>query len=191
MKSKKEGAAEECGALEKLAETLDSGAPARQVDLSEDEWKRVQGLGLLSAKPIIYAANVEDGDLAEGNEMVDKVKGLAKEEGASVVTVSAQVEAELVDLDAEERMTFLEELGVAGGETGLQKLIVEVGAGRGTRGAGGWLCTTSLRLPLPLPLPHAPSLVLIAAALTCTGVLAAQAAHVLHVGRDGDKGVDH
>ena len=65
------------------------------------------------------------GFLAEGNELVTKVQGLADAEGASVVVVSAQVEAELVDLDDAERMNFLEELGVEGGETGLQKLIVK------------------------------------------------------------------
>jgi len=125
-KGKKEGAAEELAALEVLVPILDSGAPARDADLGDDGWEAVRGLGLLSAKPVIYAANVEDSDLAEGNEMVERVKAHAAEEGASVVVVSAQVEAELVDLDAEERTTFLEELGVEGGETGLQKLITTV-----------------------------------------------------------------
>merc|ERR1719387_1900593 len=67
-KGKKEGAAEEMAALEKLVPVLDSGAPARKADLSEDELKAVRGLGLLSAKPVIYATNVCDADLAEGNE---------------------------------------------------------------------------------------------------------------------------
>jgi len=125
-KGKKDGAAEELSALEKLVPLLDAGEPARKAELDDDEWKRVQGLGLLSAKPIIYAANVADGDLAEGNEMVDRVKTLAEAEEASVVIVSAQVEAELVELDADERANFLEELGVKGGETGLEKLIVQV-----------------------------------------------------------------
>ena len=74
--------------------------------------KAVQGLGLLSAKPVIYGANVADSDLAEGNAMVESVRQIAATEGASVVIVSAQVEAELVDLEDEERTTFLEELGV-------------------------------------------------------------------------------
>jgi len=125
-KSKKEGAEDELAALEKLVPLLDGGEPARKACLDESEWAKVKGLGLLSAKPVIYAANVADGDLADGNKLVEKVQALADKEGASVVVVSAQVEAELVELDLEERVNFLAELGVEGGETGLQKLIVQV-----------------------------------------------------------------
>ena len=124
-KSKKEGAADELAALEVLLPLLNDGVPARKAELDEEAWKLVKGLGLLSAKPVIYAANVADEDLSGGNEMVTRVKDLADKEGASVVVVSAQVEAELVDLDPEERATFLEELGVQKGETGLEKLIRE------------------------------------------------------------------
>jgi GTP-binding protein YchF len=102
-KSKKEGSADEVAALEKLVPVLDSGAPARHAELSDAELAAVRGLGLLSAKPVIYAANVADADLADGNEMVNSVRAHAKSEGASTVIVSAQVEAELVDLDDEER----------------------------------------------------------------------------------------
>jgi len=116
---------EEMSALEKLVVLLDEGKPARQAKLSEAEWESVQSLGLLSAKPVIYAANVQDSDLAEGNAMVDSVRGHAESEGASVVVVSAQVESELVDLDDAERADFLEELGVSKGETGLEKLIAQ------------------------------------------------------------------
>ena len=125
VKGKKEGAAEEAAALEKLLPVLDAGTAARKADLTDDEWLAVKGLGLLSAKPVIYGANVADSDLAEGNEMVEQVRKHAAAEGASVVVVSAQVEAELVDLDDDERAAFLEELGVPKGETGLDKLIRE------------------------------------------------------------------
>lgn len=73
----------------------------RQAELDDEQWARVKGLGLLSAKPVIYAANVADAELADGNEMVEKVRALAAAEGASTVVVSAQVEAELVELDGE------------------------------------------------------------------------------------------
>ena len=86
---------EELSALEKLQKLFDEGVPARQGDLSEAEWDSVKSLGLLSAKPVIYAANVEDGDLAGGNDMVKAVEKHAATEGASVVVVSAQVESEL------------------------------------------------------------------------------------------------
>jgi len=114
---------EEMSALETLQAVLDEGRPARQAELSDVEWECVRSLGLLSAKPVIYAANVMDSDLADGNAMVEEVRKHAASEGASVVVVSAQVESELVDLDDDERASFLEELGVAKGETGLEKLI--------------------------------------------------------------------
>lgn len=60
---------------------------------------------------VIYACNVADSDLAEGNEMVDGVRKFAEEEGARVVVVSAQVESELVDLDGDDKREFLESLG--------------------------------------------------------------------------------
>jgi len=112
--------------LKKLLAKLDEGEAARQAGLTDEEMERVQKLQLLTAKPIIYATNVADADLASGNEMVNKVKELAKSEGAGVVVVSAQVESELVDLDEAERKNFLAELGVEGGLSGLDKLIVEV-----------------------------------------------------------------
>jgi len=117
---------DEKSALEKLNAVLDEGKPARSIDLSEEEFEAVRGLGLLSMKPIVYAANVMDSDLATGNEMVEQVRGLAAEDGAAVVIVSAQVEAELVELEDDEREEFLADLGVQKGETGLERLIAEV-----------------------------------------------------------------
>ena len=75
---------------------------------------------------MIYAANVADGDLAEGNEMVERLHELADKEGANVVLVSAQVEAELVELDVEDRVDFLESLGVTINDCGLRALVREV-----------------------------------------------------------------
>eukprot|EP00316_Scyphosphaera_apsteinii_P012038 CAMPEP_0119313988 /NCGR_PEP_ID=MMETSP1333-20130426/31152_1 /TAXON_ID=418940 /ORGANISM="Scyphosphaera apsteinii, Strain RCC1455" /LENGTH=413 /DNA_ID=CAMNT_0007318997 /DNA_START=23 /DNA_END=1264 /DNA_ORIENTATION=+ len=117
---------EELSALKKLSAALDEGIPARQIDLSPEEERAVSGLGLLSAKKVIYAANVLDSDLAEGNAMVELVAKHAQSEGAAHVVVSAQVEAELVDLDLAERVEFLESLGVESGESGLDKLIGQV-----------------------------------------------------------------
>ena len=116
----------EIAALEKLAELLDEGRPAREADLSPEERAAVASLGLLSMKQVIYAANVLDSELSEGNAMVDLVAAHAASEGATHVVVSAQVESELVDLDAAERAEFLESLGVAEGESGLSKLINQV-----------------------------------------------------------------
>ncbi|MBF2056361.1 MAG: redox-regulated ATPase YchF [Cyanobacterium sp. T60_A2020_053] len=114
-------AAEELEILERIFPVLDDGKAVREVDLSEDELAIIKPLGLLTAKPVIYAANVSDEDLATGNEWVEKVKEEAQKENALVIVVSAQVESELVDLSSEEKAEFLESLGVT--EGGLQSLI--------------------------------------------------------------------
>jgi ribosome-binding ATPase len=107
--------------LEKLIPLFNAEKPARQAELVEEEIAAIQGLGLLTLKPIIYAANVSEDDLATGNEFVRKVQEIALQDQAQVVVVSAQVEAELVELSEEERTDFLESLGVQ--EGGLRSLI--------------------------------------------------------------------
>lgn len=111
----------EVDALEKLLPALNDGQPARSVSLSDEEELAVKPLGLLTRKPIIYAANVAEDDLATGNDWVKQVQELATKESAQVVIVSAQVESELVELPEEERADFLESLGVS--EGGLKSLI--------------------------------------------------------------------
>jgi ribosome-binding ATPase len=107
--------------LEKIAVALNEGKSARTVELSEEEAESIQSLGLLTRKPIIYAANVSEEDLASGNQWVEQVKQLAAAEGSKVVVVSAQVESELVELAEEEKADFLAALGVE--EGGLKSLI--------------------------------------------------------------------
>ncbi|MEM6252675.1 MAG: redox-regulated ATPase YchF [Cyanobacteria bacterium P01_D01_bin.156] len=111
----------ELAVLEKIQPVLAEGKSARTVDLEEDEELLIKSLGFLTRKPIIYAANVSEDELAEGNAWVEKVKGLAEEEDAQVVTISAQVESELLELPEDERIDFLEALGVE--EGGLKSLI--------------------------------------------------------------------
>jgi GTP-binding protein YchF len=111
----------ELDVLEKLLPVLNEGKPARQVQLTEEEEELIKGLGLLTRKPIIYAANVSEDDLATGNEWVEQVRAIASVENAKVVVISAQVESELVELSEEERADFLESLGVS--EGGLKSLI--------------------------------------------------------------------
>ncbi|WP_008319149.1 redox-regulated ATPase YchF [Leptolyngbya sp. PCC 6406] len=111
----------EVEAIEKLLPALNEGQSARQISLTLEEELLIKPLGLLTRKPVIYAANVSEDDLATGNAWVEKVRAIAATEQAQVVIVSAQVEAELVDLSQEERTDFLESLGVE--EGGLQSLI--------------------------------------------------------------------
>ncbi|MFB2893922.1 redox-regulated ATPase YchF [Aerosakkonemataceae cyanobacterium BLCC-F50] len=111
----------ELEALEKINVVLNAGKPARQASLTDEEKQAIKGLGLLTNKPIIYAANVSEDDLASGNEYVEKVREIAAQENAQVVIVSAQVESELIALPEEDRGEFLESLGVE--EGGLKSLI--------------------------------------------------------------------
>ncbi|MDX2215150.1 MAG: redox-regulated ATPase YchF [Oculatellaceae cyanobacterium bins.114] len=111
----------EVAALERLTEVLNQGKSARLVDLNEEEEILIKPLGLLTRKPVIYAANVSEDDLATGNDWVEKVRAIAAQEDAQVVIVSAQVESELIELPEEERAEFLESLGVQ--EGGLKSLI--------------------------------------------------------------------
>ncbi|WP_017305602.1 redox-regulated ATPase YchF [Spirulina subsalsa] len=114
-------AQEELAILERLQTALDAGKPARQVPLTPEEELIIKALGLLTRKPVIYATNVSEDDLAEGNQWVDTVRPVAEAEQAKVVIISAQVESELVELSEEERVDFLAALGVE--EGGLKSLI--------------------------------------------------------------------
>ena len=111
----------EDAALERMQAVLEQGGAARNVELSDEEALMVKPLGLLTAKPIIYATNVSEDDLADGNAFCEEVAELAAKEGAETVRISAQVEAELIELGDEERKDYLDGLGVK--EGGLQSLI--------------------------------------------------------------------
>lgn len=105
---------------ERLRTALDAGRPARTVELAEEERPAARELHLLTAKPVLYVANVaEDG--FEGNPHLDTVRRIAAGEGAEVVPVCAAVEAELADLTDAERAELLRELGLE--EPGLHRLI--------------------------------------------------------------------
>jgi len=111
----------ELAVLDKLLTVLNEGQPARLVDLTEEEEGIIKPLGLLTRKPVIFAANVSEDDLATGNAWVEQVQAIATQEQAQVVIVSAQVESELVELPDADRADFLESLGVT--EGGLTSLI--------------------------------------------------------------------
>jgi len=127
-KDRKSGKANESEgtALEKIAAVLNNDEPARNAVLDDAEEEAIKSFGLLTRKKMIYAANVADADLAEGNAMVERLRSLADSEGAKVVLVSAQVEAELVELENEDKLDFLEALGVTIDDCGLRALVREV-----------------------------------------------------------------
>ena len=120
IKTNKDAATEDL-ILEKIELSLEKGIPVRSIDLSNEETIIIKQLGFLTAKPIIYATNLSESDLDKGNEHSEKVIKFASDEKAECVKISAQVESELVDLDIEEKMDYLNDLGVK--EGGLSSLI--------------------------------------------------------------------
>ncbi len=100
---------------------LREGKPARTVAVADEDMKAWKSLNLLTSKPVLYVANVEEASAATGNDYSRKVEERAKAEGAQCVVISARIEAELSQLEAEERTDYLQELGLE--EPGLNRLI--------------------------------------------------------------------
>ena len=121
LKADKSNAAK-LAAMERVEQWLSQGKSARSLDLDEEELEAVSSVDLLTLKPIIYVANVAEEDAAnDDNEYVKTVREFAASEGAGCVVISAQIESELADIDDDEKMEFLADLGVE--ESGLDKLI--------------------------------------------------------------------
>jgi len=108
------------GVAEKLLSILETGAPARSGDWSDEEWESIRDAQLITAKPVLYVCNIDEESVGEDNAWVGRVKARAADEGAGVVVICGQVEAELSELDAEEAEAFLEDLGLS--EPGLNRL---------------------------------------------------------------------
>ncbi|KEI70874.1 redox-regulated ATPase YchF [Endozoicomonas elysicola] len=106
--------------LEKVIPHLESGNPVRSLDMSDDERKLVRLFHLLTIKPTMYIANVDE-DGFEDNEYLDTVREIAAQEGAVVVPICNKLESEIAELDDEERVEFLADLGME--EPGLDRVI--------------------------------------------------------------------
>ncbi len=100
---------------------LEAGRPARRVEIEAEDAKAWKGLQLLTTKPILYVCNVEEASAGTGNALSDAVAARAAEEGAASVVISARIEEEISQLDADEQAMFLEEMGLE--EPGLDRLI--------------------------------------------------------------------
>lgn len=112
----------ELAILTKYKEHLESGENARTIEVDEEDKALLADMHLLTAKPVIYVANVEESALPDGNEHSNKLKEAVKGENAEVVVVSASIEAQIAELeDPEEREMFLSEYSLK--ESGLNKLI--------------------------------------------------------------------
>ena len=120
--SKDKEALKEIDVLELMKEGLLKNIPIRRLELDLEQQKLIKPFSLITAKPIIYMANISEDDLLSGgNEYVDKVKEYASKENSSVVIVCAKVESELSELSEDDKIEFLKELGIE--ESGLNKLI--------------------------------------------------------------------
>lgn len=116
--------ASELDLLERVKKTLEEGKPARSLEYTEEEEAVMREMSLLSAKPVLYAANVAEDDFSKGinqNHFVNLVQEFAQKEGSEVMPVSAKIEEEIAELDGEEKAVFLSDLGMS--ESGLDRLI--------------------------------------------------------------------
>ena len=107
--------------IESAIAVLEDGKPARTVEVDEDDKKAWKMLQLLSSKPVLYVANVDEDSAASGNDYSAKVMAHATSEGAQAVAISAQIESEMALLDAEEQAEYLGAIGLE--EPGLNRLI--------------------------------------------------------------------
>lgn len=109
-----------CGFLETVQAHLDQGKPARAMDLDADQQVLLKPLCLLTAKPAIYVANVDDGGF-DNNPLLEQVKSYAATERAPVVAICAALESEIAELSDEDKKVFLEDIGLE--EPGLNRLV--------------------------------------------------------------------
>lgn len=107
--------------MKKVKILLDEGQPARLADISADEAKAFKGLQLLTSKPVLYICNVGEDELATGNDFTKAVEAMAAEKNAKSVIVSAAIEAEIAQLEPEEKAEFMADLGME--EAGLDRVI--------------------------------------------------------------------
>lgn len=124
VKAKEKEALLENDVIEKLENLLSDGTFFSVEDFSDDEKEVVKNLHLLCVKPVIYAANVSEFDLADGNKYVDQVKEYAQKNGAAVVIISAKIEEELAELDKAEAEEYLKDLGVE--SSGIERMVRSV-----------------------------------------------------------------
>jgi GTP-binding protein YchF len=105
-----------------LKQHLEKGLSARSAPLTEDDWKLAADLWLLTAKPVMYVCNVDEGSVVSGNKYVDAVREATKDENAEILVIAAAIEADIAQLESfEDRAAFLSDLGLS--ESGVAKLI--------------------------------------------------------------------
>lgn len=109
-----------CAVLEKVQKHLDEGKPVRTLGLDSDQLALIKPLCLITVKPVMYLANVNEDGFAN-NALLERVEALGKQENAPVVAICAKMESEIADLEDEDKALFLEEMGLT--EAGLDRVI--------------------------------------------------------------------
>lgn len=121
-KAKEKGATEEFAVLQKIKPVLEAGQSVRTIDFTDEEQPIVKGLFLLTAKPVLYVANIAEDEVGdEENHYVQEVRQFAATENAEVIAVCAEIEEEIAELEDEDKAEFLADMGIE--ESGLDKLI--------------------------------------------------------------------
>ena len=112
---------EEAELLRKLCGALENGKSLRSLMLTDEEKAMTDGFFLITSKPVIYCANIGESDIGKDNAYVQKVREFAESENSEFMEICAKVEEEIAQLDKEERLVFLEEMGLS--ESGLSRII--------------------------------------------------------------------
>ncbi len=124
VKTGEKSVIQEVDVLRKIKDCLENGKPARILEFTKEELPIVKNLFLLTTKPVIYVANIDEDEIGkEDNEYVKAVREYAQKEGAEVVSMCAKIEEEISTLPEEEQELFKQELGIK--ESGLEKLVVK------------------------------------------------------------------
>ena len=111
----------EADLFKRIKDHLEGGLPVRSMQMSPEEEEMAYSLFLLTSKPVIYVANIDEAGIGANNDFINAVYKAAEREGAEALTICARVEEELAELAPQEKAQFIEELGI--GESGLDRLV--------------------------------------------------------------------
>ncbi len=121
ISTKDKDALKEVDLLKRVKNSLENNIPARRLDYTDEELKTLKAFNLLTMKPVIYVANIKEGEIGKENDYVKTVTDYAKKDNAEVIVLCAKIEEELSGFEEDEKEAFLKDLGIE--ESGLDKLI--------------------------------------------------------------------
>ena len=107
--------------VSQIKSTLEQGKSARSIDLDSNQLEVIKDLNLLTLKPVLYVCNVDDASVVNGNKHTDRFIESVKNENAQIMFVSAEIESDMIDIEEEDKMMFLEDMGLQ--ESGVNRII--------------------------------------------------------------------